>query len=101
LPPGLRSYHLASSGGQVAGRRVKAPRHFILFRQAADGAPGSIPAGDVGGIDNLNIGAAPEIRSVEGEDGRQAVHLHRGDKPRIMRGLAANLIAADQDSQTG
>jgi hypothetical protein len=41
-------------------------------------------------------GIAPEIRGVEGQDGGQAMHLHRGDKPRVMRGFACHLIAADQ-----
>lgn len=32
LPTGVHTYHLAQSHDRVAGGRVKAPRHFILYR---------------------------------------------------------------------
>ena len=32
LPPGTYTYHLASSRDRVPGDRVKAPRHFLLYR---------------------------------------------------------------------
>lgn len=32
LPKGLYTYHLTGSRENVAGERVKAPRHFLLYR---------------------------------------------------------------------
>lgn len=32
LPEGIYIYHLASSRDRVSGDRVKAPRHFLLYR---------------------------------------------------------------------
>ncbi len=32
LPKGIYTYHLASSRERVSGDRVKAPRHFLLYR---------------------------------------------------------------------
>jgi toxin ParE1/3/4 len=32
LPDGVYTYHLAGSRDRVAGDRVKAPRHFLLYR---------------------------------------------------------------------
>jgi hypothetical protein len=36
---------------------------------------------DGGRLDDLDAGIASEIRRVEGQDGGQAMHLHRGDEP--------------------
>jgi toxin ParE1/3/4 len=37
LIPGARTYHIEFSRTRVSGRRVKEPRHFILYRIQADG----------------------------------------------------------------
>jgi toxin ParE1/3/4 len=33
---GARTYHLAFSGKRVKGRRVKEPRHFLIYRKRGD-----------------------------------------------------------------
>ncbi|WP_217897085.1 type II toxin-antitoxin system RelE/ParE family toxin [Granulicella rosea] len=40
---GVRTYHLSLSRSRVAGDRVKAPRHFVLYRYR----PGSIEIGRI------------------------------------------------------
>lgn len=35
--PGVRAYHFNFSRDHVQGQRVKAPRHFLLYRQRTDG----------------------------------------------------------------
>jgi len=37
LIPGARAYHFSFSRDHVEGRRVKAPRHFVLYRQRPGG----------------------------------------------------------------
>ena len=34
---GARSYHLEFSRSRVSGSRVKAPRHYLLYRRRGDG----------------------------------------------------------------
>jgi toxin ParE1/3/4 len=37
LIEGARIYHLESSRNRVRGKRVKTPRHFLLYRRSVDG----------------------------------------------------------------
>ena len=47
-------------------------------------------------MQNLDAGVAGESGPVEGEDGGEAVHVHGGDQPGIVRGLPRNPILNDQ-----
>jgi hypothetical protein len=48
--------------------------------------------GHVGGVDSLDSWIAQNPRVVEGENGRDAVHLNGGDEPRVIRRFAGNLM---------
>jgi toxin ParE1/3/4 len=37
MAPGTRTYHLSLSRSRMAGKRVKAPRHFLFYRSIAPG----------------------------------------------------------------
>jgi len=43
-------------------------------------------------MDNLNAGVAGKSGPVEGENGGEAMHMHGGDQPGIVRGLPGNAV---------
>jgi hypothetical protein len=43
-------------------------------------------------MDNLNAGVAGKSGPVEGENGGEAMHMHGGDQPGIVRGLPGNPV---------
>ena len=53
-------------------------------------------SGGFGGMNTFNAGVAGESSLIEGEDGREAMHVHGGHQPGIVRWLPRNPILNDK-----